>query len=63
MAAMPDDNLPPDPDALAKWEKLPQNKPSKQALPPLAGGARRMWWALALLAGLALIALLQGRIG
>lgn len=30
--------LPPDPDSVEKWEALPQNKPSRQALPPAAGG-------------------------
>lgn len=44
---MPDDDLRPDSDALAEWEKLPQNKPSKDALPPLTGGTR---WSLVLLA-------------
>ncbi len=32
--------LPPDPDSVEKWESLPQNKPSRQALPPAAGGLR-----------------------
>lgn len=41
-----DDRLRPDPDALAEWEKLPQNKPSREALPPLAGGGR---WSAVLL--------------
>ncbi|PJF27920.1 MAG: hypothetical protein CUN53_02245 [Phototrophicales bacterium] len=30
--------LPPDPDSVEKWKSLPQNKPSRQALPPAAGG-------------------------
>ncbi len=30
--------LPPDPDAVEKWRQLPQNKPSRQALPPATGG-------------------------
>ncbi|MDZ4765242.1 MAG: hypothetical protein SGI73_11885 [Chloroflexota bacterium] len=30
--------LPPDPDSVEKWSQLPQNKPSRQALPPVAGG-------------------------
>lgn len=30
--------LPPDPDSVEKWEALPQSKPSRQALPPAAGG-------------------------
>jgi hypothetical protein len=32
------DPLPPDPDAVENWRKLPQNKPSRQALPPATGG-------------------------
>lgn len=36
------DDLLPDPDALAKQEKLPQNKASEQAFSPWAGGARRI---------------------
>jgi len=35
---MPDEPLPPDPDAVEKWRNLPQNKPSRQALPPMTGG-------------------------
>ncbi len=30
--------LEPDPDAVEKWRSLPQNKPSRQALPPATGG-------------------------
>lgn len=52
------DELPPDPDALAQWKKLPQNPPSKRALPPAAGGMRWTLWLLALLVALAVIALL-----
>jgi hypothetical protein len=33
------DPLPPDPDAVEKWRELPQNKPSRQALPPATGGS------------------------
>lgn len=43
---MPNDQLPQDPDSLARWEQLPQNKPSKEALPPVAGG---MYWVFGLL--------------
>ena len=32
------EELPPDPDALEKWQNLPQGTPSKDALPPAAGG-------------------------
>ena len=35
---MPNTDLPPDPDALKKWRDLPQGVPSKEALPPAAGG-------------------------
>lgn len=27
-----------DPDAVEKWRSLPQNKPSRQAMPPATGG-------------------------
>ncbi len=55
---MPENPLPPDPDSLAQWEKLPQNKPSKGALPPLTGGIGWSRGLLILLAVLVLIALL-----
>ncbi|HEX2906218.1 MAG TPA: hypothetical protein VHO69_05115 [Phototrophicaceae bacterium] len=51
-------DLPPDPDAKAKWEQLPQNQPSKQALPPVAGGGRWVWGLLLLLALFVVLALL-----
>ncbi len=35
---MPDDPLPPDPASVEQWRSLPQNKPSKDALPPMTGG-------------------------
>lgn len=61
---MPREELPPDPDALERWQQLPQHKPSKQALPPAAGGLRWTWWLLALLAALVVLALVfQSRIG
>jgi hypothetical protein len=61
---MPKDDLPPDPDSLAKWEKLPQNQPSKQALPPVAGGGRWTLWLLVFLSILLVLALLwQSRPG
>ncbi len=44
---MPKDELPPDPKAVEQWNKLPQNKPSNEALPPMAGGFPRwLWWIL-----------------
>lgn len=35
---MADEPLPPDPESVEKWQALPQNKPSKDALPPATGG-------------------------
>lgn len=58
---MPREELPPDPDALEEWQNMPQNRPSKDALPPIGGGLRWLWWLLPLLGGLILIALLQGQ--
>ena len=37
---MPAEPLPPDPESVEKWRNLPQNKPSKDALPPMTGGLR-----------------------
>ena len=37
---MPRDKLPEDPESLEKWGGLPQNTPSKQALPPMTGGTK-----------------------
>lgn len=37
---MPDDPLLPDPESVEKWRNLPQNRPSRQALPPVMGGGR-----------------------
>ncbi|MFN8449007.1 MAG: hypothetical protein U0521_10525 [Anaerolineae bacterium] len=37
---MPTDPLPPDPESVEKWRSLPQNKPSRDALPPATGGLR-----------------------
>ncbi len=53
------DKLPPDPDALEKWKNLPQNKPSKEALPPVAGGTRWLWGMLALSILVLIVLLLQ----
>lgn len=55
---MPRDDLPTEPDWLAKWKELPQNKPSKQALPPATGGGRWLLWLLAVVLLVAVIALL-----
>ena len=48
--------LPPDPDALEAWEKLPKNKPSRQAMPPMTGGARWAWGFLLIAVVLGLLA-------
>lgn len=55
--------LPPDPDALAEWERLPKNAPSRNALPPMTGGTRWAWWLLLILAMVIVFGLLQGRPG
>lgn len=60
---MPTNSLPPDPDALDQWEKLPKNTPSHRALPPMAGGVRWGWWLLIILAIVVIFGLLQGRPG
>jgi hypothetical protein len=60
---MPSDPLPPDPDSLAKWEKLPQNKPSKDSLPPATGGLRFAFgFVIILLILIVVVLLLQGNI-
>lgn len=44
---MPEDELPPDPEAMKQWNNLPQNKPSNEALPPVTNGFPRwLWWIL-----------------
>lgn len=53
--------IPPDPDALEKWRNMPQNKPSRQALPPATGGMAASRWLvgfLLLIAALMLIGIL-----
>lgn len=55
---MPPQELPPDPEALEMWRKLPQNKPSKQALPPAAGGSRLVAGLLFMMLIVTLIVLL-----
>ena len=59
---MPTDPLPPDPDSLKQWQQMPQNRPSRDAHPPMTAGSR---WAIGLLiiVGVLLILslLLQGR--
>ena len=53
--------LPPDPESLAKWQELPQNKPSRDALPPMTGGLPLAATFLIILMVLLIIGLLQGR--
>jgi hypothetical protein len=55
---MTNEPLKPDEDALAQWQKLPQNRPSKGALPPMTGGAGWARGMLILLVILILVALL-----
>jgi hypothetical protein len=60
---MSGNQLPPDPDSVEKWKQLPQNPPSKQALPPATGGMRWARWFLALLLAALIIAIiLQSRV-
>ncbi|MBI1277285.1 MAG: hypothetical protein GC179_04065 [Anaerolineaceae bacterium] len=60
---MSNPELPPDPEALEAWEKLPKNAPSPQALPPMTGGTRWVWGLLIVVAIIIIFGLLQGRIG
>ena len=59
---MPQDELLPDPDSADAWNKLPQNKPSTEALPPVTGGFPRwLLWMLGAIIVLGVIgALFQG---
>ncbi|MFW5692187.1 MAG: hypothetical protein ACOCX3_02425 [Chloroflexota bacterium] len=53
------DPLKPDPDAQAEWDKLPKSMPSRDALPPLAGGFPRwLWWLIGLASIIGLVALI-----
>jgi hypothetical protein len=53
--------LPPDPDSLEKWQKLPQNTPSKQAHSPMTAGGKGLLGLVIILAGLMLLSLLLQR--
>jgi hypothetical protein len=53
--------IPPDPDSLEQWKQLPQNTPSKDALPPMTGGLRWVGWLLIIVAIVIIFGLLQGR--
>jgi hypothetical protein len=62
---LPEDSLPPDPDSVEKWRNLPQNKPTRQALPPMTGGLHQSRMLLiglgVLLLAAVIISLLLGR--
>lgn len=58
---MPKEELPPDPNAVENWERLPHNKPSKDALPPMTGGFNSVKWLLILFAAAIIIGLLLER--
>ena len=55
---MPREPLEEDPESLEKWGGLPQNPPSKQALPPMTGGLRIAGALLLALAVLIILTLL-----
>lgn len=55
---MPDEKLQPDQKAVEAWDKLEKNAPSKQALPPAAGGLNWAWGFIILLGLLIVIGLL-----
>lgn len=56
---MPRDQLPDDPNALEKWRNMPQNKPSRESLPPVTGGLPWAWVFIALLVIVVLFSLLE----
>lgn len=56
---MPREPLEEDHESLDAWSKLPQNKPSKEALPPAAGGTRLAWVLLLATGALIILALLS----
>jgi hypothetical protein len=55
---MPREKLPEDPESLEKWGGLPQNPPSKQALPPMTAGVKFVWALLLAMAVLIILALI-----
>jgi hypothetical protein len=59
-------DLPPDPKSDEEWKHLPQNPPSKDALPPLFSGGNvlRAWWfwMFVAFAVIALISVIGGRL-
>ena len=56
---MPRDPLPSDPESLEKWKQMPQNAPSRDALPPATGGARQARWLYGLLIVIAVLIILS----
>lgn len=54
--------LPPDEESLRKWEGMPKNAPSREALPPAVGGTRLAIGLLIVFALAIILALVfQGR--
>lgn len=55
--------LEPDADAVEKWERLPHNTPSKDALPPMTGGRGifSLKWLLILFAIAVIVGLIVER--
>jgi hypothetical protein len=54
--------LEPDADAVEKWERLPHNKPSKDALPPMtSGGTGLLKWMLILFVIAVIVGLIAER--
>ncbi len=58
---MPTDDLPPDPDSIEKWRQMPQNPPSKDALPPVVLRPGWILWFVVLVAVLIVLGLLLQR--
>jgi hypothetical protein len=56
---MPRDPLPPDPDSVEKWKQMPQNAPSRNALPPATGGMGQARWLYGLLIVMAVLIILS----
>jgi hypothetical protein len=55
-------DLPADPDSVETWRNLPQNPPSKEALPPMTRGLRGVaWWLIIVIAILIVAGLLLQR--
>lgn len=54
--------LPSDPESEEKWANMPQNLPSKDALPPLVFGSDKDWMRLLIILSiLAIVGLLLSR--